>query len=324
MDALYLSAPVKLKRHENTIQVIRDDGEKIRFPVESLKHVVASHDVRFNGSLLNLLNKHEVRVTVLDYYGHVTCTVEPAGQPTSGAVHLKQAEAILDPARRLSIAQSMICAGLRSVAANLRYHAYRGQEKVKPAIAEIDEYIKRIKDVEDVSSIMGWEGQARLSYYSAWEHISPALTLRKRTRRPPTDRVNCLLSFLNGLVYALCLNEIRKSQLDPTLSFVHSPQQVRFSLSLDLAEIFKPILADRLLFALVNRGELQDRHFDEKPGTCLLSDAGRKLVLAAFSKRIDGEQQAGQTYRQRVLEEVFGLQAGILGVRAYHPFVQRV
>jgi CRISPR/Cas system-associated endonuclease Cas1 len=80
MDALYLSSPVTLKRHENTILVIREDGQKTRFPVESLNHIIAAHDVRFNGTLLSLLNKHEVRVTVLDYYGHLTCTVEPSGR----------------------------------------------------------------------------------------------------------------------------------------------------------------------------------------------------------------------------------------------------
>lgn len=324
MDALYLSSPVQIKRHENTIQVIGQDGKKTRFPVESLNHVIVAHDVRFNGSLLSLLNKHEVRVTVLDYYGHVTCTVEPAGQPTSGAVHLKQAAAILDPERRMSIARTIIGAALRSIAANLRYHAYRGHESVKPAIDEIKNFIERSKTTEDVQTLMGWEGQARMSYYNAWEQISPALALRRRSRRPPADRINCLLSFLNGLVYALCLNEIRKSQLDPTLSFIHSPQQTRYSLALDLAELFKPVLADRILFTLINRGELKDGHFDEKPGACLLSDSGRKQVLTAFSKRIDNDLQAERTYRQRILEEVFALQADLLGVRNYSPFVQKV
>ncbi|MBK1717847.1 CRISPR-associated endonuclease Cas1 [Thiocystis violacea] len=324
MDALYLASPVTLKRHENTILVVLEDGRKTRFPVESLKHIIAAHDVRFNGALLGLLKKHDVRVTVLDYYGHVTCTVEPAGEPSSGAVHLKQAAAILDPERRLAVGKSIIAAALRSLAANLRYHAYRGCEEIKPTIGEIDGFVDQVKRTEDIQALMGWEGQARLSYYAAWEHINPALALRRRTRRPPGDRINCLLSFLNGLVYALCLNEIRKSQLDPTLSFIHSPQQSRHSLSLDLAELFKPILADRVLFTLVNRSELKDVHFDETPGACLLSEQGRKHVLTAFSKRIDGDLSGERTYRQRILEEVFALQAGLLGVREYVPFTLKV
>jgi len=324
MDALYLSSPVTLKRHENTILVVREDGQKTRFPVVSLNHIIAAHDVRFNGTLLSLLNKHEVRVTVLDYYGHVTCTVEPSGQPTSGAVHLKQAAAILDAERRLVIGRAIIGAALRSIAANLRYHAYRGCEAVRPAISEIDDFIERVGSTEDIQTLMGWEGQARLSYYAAWEHINPALTLHRRTRRPPADRVNCLLSFLNGLVYALCLNEIRKTQLDPTLSFIHSPQQSRYSLSLDIAELFKPLLADRILFTLINRNEVRDTHFEETRDACLLSESGRKLVLTAFSKRIDGDLAADRTYRQYVLEQAFALQADLLGVRDYVPFTVKV
>ena len=127
------------------------------------------------------------------------------------------------------------------------------------------------------------------------------------------------------MVYALCLNEIRKSQLDPVLSFVHSPQQARYSLSLDLAEIFKPVLADRTLFALVNKGVMQDRHFDEEEGVCMLSEKGRKRVIEAFVNKVDKPVlENDRTYRQRVLEEVFSLQSGLLGIKTYTPFSMKV
>ena len=325
MDALYLAGDTQLRRHENTLQVINQDGHKLRLPIESLKHLIATHDVRLNGALLNLFKQHDVRVTALDYYGHVACTIEPAGLPTSGAVHLKQAEAILNPERRLAYGRKIAMAALRLLDGNLRYHAYRGKTVLKSAIENISTFRQNMEQAENVEMLMGYEGQARQSYYLAWEHISPHLTLRKRSRRPPADRVNCILSFLNGLVYALCLNEIRKSQMDATLSFIHSPQQARYSLSLDFAELFKPVLADRILFSLFNKSVLQDTHFDEKPGICLLSDHGRRRVIEAFIEKVDKPVlENNQSYRQRILEEVFAVQSSLLGLSEYKPFSIKV
>lgn len=325
MDALYLAGDTQLRRHENTLQVINQDGRKLRLPVESLKHLIATHDVRLNGALLNLFKQHDVRMTVLDYYGHVACTIEPAGLPTSGAVHLKQAEAILNPERRLAYGRKIAMATLRLLDGNLRYHAYRGKTALKPTMEDIAAFRESMEQAKSVEMLMGYEGQARQSYYLSWEHISSRLMLRKRSRRPPADRVNCVLSFLNGLVYALCLNEIRKSQLDPTLSFIHSPQQARYSLSLDLAELFKPVLADRILFSLFNKSILQDTHFDEKPGICLLSEQGRRQIIAAFMDKVDKPVlEKNQSYRQRILEEVFAIQSSLLGFGEYKPFSMKV
>lgn len=325
MDALYLAGDTQLRRHENTLQVISQDGRKLRLPVESLKHLIATHDVRLNGALLNLFKQHDVRITVLDYYGHVACTIEPAGLPTSGAVHLKQAEAILNPEQRLAYGRKIAVAVLRLLDGNLRYYAYRGKTGLKSAIEDIAAFRKKMEQVKNVETLMGYEGQARQSYYLAWEHISPHLMLRKRSRRPPADRINCVLSFLNGLVYALCLNEIRKSQLDATLSFVHSPQQARYSLSLDLAELFKPVLADRVLFGLFNKSILQDSHFDEKPGVCLLNERGRRQVITSFTDKVDKPVlENNMSYRQRILEEVFAIQSSLLGLNEYKPFSVKV
>jgi len=325
MDALYLASDTQLRRHDNTLQVINREGRALRLPVESLKHLIATHDVRLNGALLNLFKQHNVRITVLDYYGHVACTIEPAGLPTSGAVHLKQAEAILNLDRRLFYGRKIAMASLRLLEGNLRYHAYRGKAALKSTIEEIEAFRQRMEQVETVELLMGYEGQARQSYYLAWEHISPNLMLRRRTRRPPADRVNCVLSFLNGLVYGLCLNEIRKSQLDPTLSFIHSPQQVRYSLSLDLAELFKPVLADRILFSLFNKSVLQDTYFDEQPNICLLSEQGRRRVIEAFTEKVDKPVlEDNQSYRQRILEEVFAIQSSLLGLGEYKAFSLKV
>jgi CRISP-associated protein Cas1 len=110
---------------------------------------------------------------------------------------------------------------------------------------------------------------------------------KKRVRRPPDNMVNALISFTNGLVYSACLTQIYRSQLDPTISFLHEPGFRRFSLALDLAEIFKPILADRLIFRLFNNGQLSEKHFAQDLNCCYLKEAGRRIVLQEWDARLN-------------------------------------
>ena len=118
----------------------------------------------------------------------------------------------------------------------------------------------------------------------------------KRVRRPPDNPINALISFGNSIMYASCLSEIYRTQLNPTISFLHEPGDRRFSLSLDLAEIFKPVIVDRLIFRLLNRQQLQEsKHFDDQLGGCYLNEAGRRIFHQTY------DEQLKQTIEHRKL-----------------------
>jgi CRISPR-associated protein Cas1 len=135
---------------------------------------------------------------------------------------------------------------------------------------------------------MGCEGRARAGYYKAFEKIlKPDLEFKKRVRRPPNNMVNAMISYTNGLVYSSCLTQIYRSQLNPTVSFLHEPGFRRFSLALDLAEIFKPILADRIIFKLFNNRQLSEKNFAKDLNFCYLKENGRKTVLQEWDKRLN-------------------------------------
>lgn len=99
--------------------------------------------------------------------------------------------------------------------------------------------------------------------------------------------MNAIVSFLNGMVYTTCVSAIRKTALDPTIGFVHEPGERRFSLSLDIADIFKPILADRLIFRLVNRRQISVDDFEDELDGCLLTEEGRLTVLEEYEETLD-------------------------------------
>ena len=133
---------------------------------------------------------------------------------------------------------------------------------------------------ERVNALRGVEGKMRERYYQAWQHIlSGEWAFDRRVRRPPDNEVNALISFGNSMLYTACLSEIYRTQLTPTISYLHEPGARRFSLALDLSEIFKPLLVDRAIFRLLNTGQLKPEHFDRSSGRLLPDGCGQEACF---------------------------------------------
>lgn len=321
MDTIYLLRGTEIKRDQNTLVVVTEDRKKRRLPVETLRHVVALGATRFNSEVATFLGKHGVRLSFLDYYGHFSGSLEPARHHHSGSVHLAQAKLILNDTQRLGMASRILEAGALNMLRNLKYYAYRGNRELDDPIRELERQLKRAK-TDTIEGLMGQEGNFRQGYYAAWGKINPSLTIRKRTRQPPTDRINALISFCNGLIYSACAQAIAQTHLDPTLSFVHAPTQARNSLALDLAEVFKPLIADRMIFTMTNKGMLDGGCYQEEEGVCLLSRTGREHVLNEFRDRMDNARiDAEIGWRRIMLREAFAIEAHLLELSEYEPFV---
>ncbi len=326
METLYLLADSKMSRRENTLRITPKGGKARNFPVETLKHIIVAGAAQFNSELATFLGKQGVRLSFLDYYGHFSASLESAKGHASGSVHLGQAQHILDIEKRLVLGKLIIGAGIQNIIGNLRYYQYRGNSEVKSAIEDIQKHRSAlIKQAQNIEQLMGYESQARQTYYETWALLNPLLKITKRSKRPPKDRINCLISFCNGLVYSVCKNELSKTHLDLTLSFIHAPTQARASLSLDLAEIFKPVIADKLIFGLINRNMLEDKDFEETEGMCLLSEAGRRKVVDGFREKMDRETiEELRGWRAVILREAFKIQAHVLGLEKYEPYTHKV
>lgn len=322
MDTLYLLRGTEIKRDQNTLVVITEDRKKRRVPVETLRHIVVLNATRLNSEVMTFLGKHEVRLSFLDYYGNFSGSLEPVKQHHSGSVHLAQAKLILNETKRRSMASCILDAGANNMLRNLKYYLYRGNAELAAPIQGLEQQLTRGK-AETIEGLMGQEGNFRQAYYAAWGKIAPELTIVKRTRRPPADRINSLISFCNGMVYSACAQAIAQTHLDPTLSFIHAPTQARNSLALDLSEVFKPLIADRMIFTLINKHMLDDGSFnEEEPGVCLLSKYGRERVLNEFRERMDNAAVAGETgWRRVILKEAFAIEAHLLELTEYEPFI---
>lgn len=262
-------------------------AERRTIPVEDVDAIWVFGEVDLNSRALNFLSQNKIPAHFFNYYGYYTGTFYPREHLQAGFVLVRQVRHYGNRRLRLMLAKEFVNASLYNVLRNLRYYGTRGIETGAQTEAVQNEILK-LPTVKRIDELMGCEGRARAAYYSAFRQILRGdVEFAKRTRRPPDNMINALLSFANGLVYSSVLTQIYRSQLDPTISFLHEPGFRRFSLALDLAEVFKPVLADRLIFKLLNTKQLSEKHFARDLNCCYLKESGRKTVLEAWNARLN-------------------------------------
>lgn len=272
IDGEHSDAPVRIK-------------EKRTIPVEDVDAIWAFQELDLNSKVLNFLAQKKIPIHFFNYYGFYSGSFYPREYLQAGFLLVKQVRHYSSNLRRLRIAKELIASALHNILRNLRYRDARGIDLLTETVA-VQTEVLRLEAVSTINELMACEGRARAAYYQAFEKIiKREVEFKKRVRRPPDNMVNALISFTNGLVYSSCLTQIYRSQLDPTISFLHEPGFRRFSLALDLAEVFKPILADKLIFRLFNNGQLSEKHFAQDLNCCYLKESGRKVVL----KEWDGQ-----------------------------------
>lgn len=322
METLFVSREAKLRRRENTLTVALG-GRTRSLPVEKVRHIVLLSESDLNSKLLCFCGKHGVRLSVFDYHGYFKGSFEPISDHESGRVKLAQAESILKDDDRLALAREIVRGAAHNMHANLLYYVYRGNQALDDPLKEMSSLSAKIAKTHDTMTLMGIEGNLHEVYYSAWRHIDPYLDFGRRVRRPPNNPVNCLISFLNQMTYTVVRHETFKTHLDETLSWLHAPASGRASVSLDLAEPFKPILADSLIFRMVRKNMVGDNWFEQHEGVCLLTETGRRHVAEQFAARLE-ETYQDRTYREWIYREALGVERHIMGLAEYESFKRKV
>lgn len=195
-----------------------------------------------------------------------------------------------DVAARLDLARKLEIAGISNLRANLRYyHRRKGRTALKEAIEYLSGLIQKMNEAKDVNQLMTIEAQARQHYYRCFNWIleDEDFVFEKRTRRPPEDPLNAMISFGNTLLYQKIANEINRTSLDIRIGIVHAAGSRPESLNLDLADLFKPIIVDRTLFTLINRNMLDAEDFVEvEKNGIYLSGKGKKQFIQEFERKL--------------------------------------
>jgi len=324
---IYIFSNGELKRKQNTIYFERRKGGKKYIPVENTGEIMIFGEVSINKKLLDFLSQQEIILHFFNYYGYYSGSFYPREHYNSGYMTLKQCECYLDEEKRMELARKFVEGAVVNIKKVLSYYQNRGAD-LTLAIQQMENLEKQIPEQKSTEALMAIEGNIRDLYYKSFNKIinNPEFEFKERSRRPPQNRLNALMSFGNSLVYTAVLSEIYKTHLDPRIGFLHTTNFRRFTLNLDVAEVFKPIIADRIIFYLVNKGMIKTNHFVKALGGISLNDKGRMVFIEAFDKRLKTVIQHSSikkriSYRRLMRLELYKLEKHFIGEKIYQPFV---
>lgn len=313
----YILSEGILKRKENTIYFVSEKGKK-PIPINKVYSIYAYGQITFSSQVMSLLSKNGVPIHFFNYYGFYSGSYYPRETLLSGDLLVKQADYYLNIQKRLELAKLFVEGAANNILKVLAY--YKIENNIKETLSELNSTNK-------ITEIMNIEGRIRSEYYSKFDEILPDdFKMEGRSRQPPKNMINSLISFGNSMMYSTVLTELYNTQLNPTISYLHEPSERRFSLSLNLSEIFKPIFVDRLIFYMVNKRMLSKKDFNEDLNCCLLNDKGRNKFIKEYNKRLEKtikhkKLKKNVSYQRLIRLEAYKLKKHILGIEKYDPFV---
>ena len=348
----YIFTPGKLRRKENTIFFIpfktpeyQDDeniqdeillsidsdleetlpANKIVLPIQDIDSFYIMTEASFNTKFLEFCSKHNITIHFFNRYGFYTGSYYPKEYLLSGSLLVKQVKYYSNNNKRLEIAKKFIEGAAFNLNKNLKYYNTRNKD-LQGQIDTIESLALDIPTATSVEQLMGIEGNIRKVYYTGFEEIlGNEFQLISRKYNPPSNPLNALISFSNMMVYTTVLSEIYRTQLNPTVSFLHEPGDRRFSLALDIAEIFKPLFADRLIFKMINNKQIQTKDFESQLNGYYLKESARKAFVQEYDEKLKTtikhrKLQRDVSYRRIVRLECYKLIKHIIGDTEYEPF----
>ena len=295
LNTLYVTLPgSRLRLDNDTVRVMVDDDTRLRVPLHHLQAVVCFGHIGISAPLMHQLADSGITLVLLDDNGRFKARLEGA---TAGNVLLRIAQHRVggDPAFTLTVAKAIVAGKVR----NQRAVLLRGAREARSpedeaaltrAAQNLAASLRALPGASTLDEARGTEGEAARGYFQALNllvrpDLRSAFAMDGRSRRPPRDRMNALLSFLYSMWMNDCRSACEAAGLDPQLGFLHAVRPGRASLALDLLEEFRP-WADRLALSLVNRQQLAESDFDAREGgAVLLQGDARKRVVVAFQER---------------------------------------
>jgi len=310
-----------LFRRENTLYFENERGKK-PLAVEGIYDIYIYGHVSITSQALHFLAQKGIAVHFFNHYGYYDGSFYPRESLNSGDLVIRQAGHYLDREKRLELAKLFVKGSALNMERNLK------RWKVDDGFSDLlEELFEELEKARRITEVMNVEARIRQEYYSRWDgHLPEGFKIVKRSRRPPENEMNALISFLNSRLYATIVSELYNTQLVPTVSYLHEPGERRFSLALDLSEIFKPVIADRLATRLVKRRVITREDFRRELNGVLLSNEGIRKVMKEYENELTKSVRhpglkKNVTKKRLIRLEAYKLVKHLVGVKTYEPLV---
>lgn len=313
----YIFSSGELVRKENTLCLKMGTEEKRFIPVGEVEQIFLMGENTLNTKLIDFLSQNNIVLHFFNHYGYYTGSFYPREENLSGHLILKQVEYCQNMTKRMAIARKIVEGAIHNL------HRILEKREFTEEVTKMRECENNVQNMNTIEDLMLLEAKARRIYYSTFEKIT-GWEFGERSMHPPHNPLNALISFGNALLYTNILKEIYHTALHPAISYLHEPAERRFSLSLDIAEIFKPVFVDRLIFRLIELKIIRPEHFVKELNFSYLNEDGRKIFVKEFDNLLEEtilhrNLRRKIKYRGLIRLELFKLIKHLLGEKEYQP-----
>lgn len=328
-------AKIVLESERLVVSFTGEDGESLKrdLPLRDLERVIIAENVSITSPAMAEILRRGIPLGLMDWSGRFLGSFQPA-TPDHGASRLRHYQRVLDSDFVLAIARKIVVAKiynqrrlLQRVAASRRAENQAVNSLVPEALTTLDRAMAAAGVAPDTASLRGHEGLAAARYFAAWATLLPdAFPFPRRSTRPPLDPVNAVLSFSSTLVYQETHAFVHAHGLDPALGLLHTTENGRWSLALDLMEPFRPVIAEALTLDLFSHKMLNDSHFEPREGGIYLTKAGRAKLILQYEKRMERQfmsESAGHrtTLRQQLENQTTLFKSALDTPATFEPFL---
>lgn len=321
----YIFSMGELKRKDDSL-IFRNENGHTYIPIKGIKELYCMNEVSFNTKFIDFLSKCGIVLHLFNYYGRYSGTFHPREYLMSGKMVIEQA--MFFKTNRLDIAKAIVSGTAENIH-HVLYHYYRhGKADLKPFLEWLKLDLKpMLEKVTGINQVLYIEGSMWKRFYGSFPlFLNEEFVLNKRVKRPPDNPLNAMISFGNSMLYSKVITQLYHTHLSQEISFLHEPTERRYSLSLDLAEAFKPIIVYKTIFELVNRKMIKvEKHFEQDLNYCILNEAGKKIFVKAIEERLaerfeHSSLKRKTSYFSAIKYDGYKLSKAILEKKDFLPF----
>jgi CRISPR-associated protein Cas1 len=316
----------RLYRKDNNIYFEKYDDEGLPLgskvlPINVIDEIYIVANVDINSYTIAFLADNNILLHFFSAYQSFRGNFFPNTSNSvnkSGFVLLQQLRAFDDASTRLHIAAKITEAQIKNGTNSVKHYGLVFDDRP---------FIEQLEKVKTIHEIMAVEGAFKKQYYQMWNQIidnQRSFKFTIRSKRPPADKINSLISYVNTRIYNVCLSEIYKTELDPRIGFLHEPNYKALSLHLDVAEIFKPVIGDRLIFSLLNKQEITAKSFQTDARRIRFTNEAIQKIEMSMIKKLTESITIGKqklTWRQVIRREVNQIKKTVVEGTPYEPFI---